>query len=222
MRDQLLQSIGRILADHDMLKHPFYQRWNEGGLTREHLREYAAQYYHFVREFPRMVSAVHSNVPDLEARRTLLENLMEEEGIGNKDHPSLWMQFAEALGATREQVESTAPLPTTRALVDTMMASARDEAFPVGVAALYAYEAQVPEVSKVKIHGLKQFYGVDTPAGLEFFTVHQEADVHHSADERDLIARHTPAALEGRVKESAERTAKALWGFLDGVQTLAA
>jgi pyrroloquinoline-quinone synthase len=222
MSDRLLQSIDRILIERSMLAHPFYEKWNQGALSRDHLRQYAAQYDHFVREFPRMVSAVHSNVPDLAVRRTLLENLMEEEGVGNEDHPTLWRRFAMALGTTPAELEATTPLESTRALVNTMMASARDEAFPVGVAALYAYEAQIPEVSKVKIHGLEQFYGINDPAAIQFFTVHEVADVHHSTAERDLIRKHTPADLEARVAESARRTAKALWEFLDGVEALAA
>jgi pyrroloquinoline-quinone synthase len=220
MSDQSLQEIDRLLAEHGMLKHPFYLKWNRGELTKEHLRQYACQYYHFVSAFPRMVSAVHSNTPDLEVRRALLQNLNEEEqGEGN--HPALWMKFANALGVSRKEVEATRPLPTTTALVDTMMTSARDADFPVGVASLYAYEAQIPEVSRVKIDGLKKFYGIEDAGAIEFFTVHEEADVHHSAEERQLLADHTSPALAQAVRDSAERTARALWHFLDGVDALA-
>ncbi|MBM2840705.1 MAG: putative coenzyme synthesis protein [Bacteroidetes bacterium] len=47
-----------------------------------------------------MVSAVHSNTPDLAARRELLMNLIDEEQ-GNENHPALWMRFATAMGEAR-------------------------------------------------------------------------------------------------------------------------
>jgi pyrroloquinoline-quinone synthase len=200
-----------------MLKHPFYQAWNEGKLTTEMLREYACQYYHFVKDFPRMVSAVHSNTPDLSVREPLLHNLMDEE-LGSENHPALWMRFAKSMGATEAEVENTAPLASTEGLVRTMMDYCRNGSFQEGLAALYAYEAQIPGVSRVKIDGLRRFYGVNDPEAIKFFTVHEEADVHHSRAERDLIEANTTAAMYDRVGGAAAGTAEALWRFLDGVQ----
>jgi pyrroloquinoline-quinone synthase len=37
------------------------------------------------------------------------------------------------------------------------------------VAALYAYEAQVPEIATTKIDGLRRHYGVITAKGLAYF-----------------------------------------------------
>lgn len=216
MSASLLAALDTVLEERSMLKHPFYQAWNEGKLTQDMLKEYACQYYHFVKDFPRMVSAVHSNTPDIGVRQELLQNLMEEEQ-GTENHPALWMRFANAVGASEQEVLATTALPTTTRLVNEMMDSCRNMSFPEGAAALYAYEAQIPEVSRVKIHGLKQFYGITDPEAIKFFSVHQEADVLHSRAEREMIADHTETAAEGDVIRAARRTADALWGFLDGV-----
>jgi pyrroloquinoline-quinone synthase len=216
MNIDLLGTIDRTLEERNMLRHPFYRAWNDGMLTKDMLKEYACQYYHFVRDFPRMVSAVHSKIPDLMTRQPLLLNLMDEE-MGSENHPALWMQFAAALGATEEEVVNTRPLPSTVGLVDVMMDCCRNRSFQEGVASLYAYESQIPEVSRVKIAGLKQFYGITEGDELKFFTVHQEADVHHSQAERDLIMTKTPDRLHGAVAIAAQETAEALWNFLDGV-----
>ncbi|MFN0157764.1 MAG: CADD family putative folate metabolism protein [Bacteroidota bacterium] len=216
MSATLLASLDAVLDERSMLKHPFYQAWNEGKLTQEMLKSYACQYYHFVKDFPRMVSAVHSNTPDISVRQELLQNLMEEEQ-GQENHPALWMRFANALGATTQEVLAATPLSTTTHLVEEMMDSCKGGSFQEGAAALYAYEAQIPEVSRVKIRGLKQFYGMDDPAAIKFFSVHQEADVLHSRSEREMIANNTAPEAEGDVVNSARRTANALWKFLDGV-----
>ena|ERR1035438_5178157 len=72
---------GRIHS-YDLLKHPFYQAWSEGELTREDLREYGAEYWHHVSAFPAYLSALHSHLPDGKLRRLVLENLALAVRIG--------------------------------------------------------------------------------------------------------------------------------------------
>ena len=82
----------------------FYQAWSKGELTREDLREYAAEYWHHVSAFPTYLSALHSRLPDAEMRREVLRNLTEEEGVDSataRPHSDLWMDFAAGMGATR-------------------------------------------------------------------------------------------------------------------------
>lgn len=217
MNQQTLIDIETALTERSMLKHPFYQAWTEGLLTREMLKDYSCQYYHFVKDFPRMVSAVHSNTPELSVREPLLLNLVDEE-MGSENHPALWMRFALAMGATRDEVENTEPLPETVELVETMMNLCKNHTFQEGLASLYAYESQIPEISRVKIEGLKRFYGITSPEEIKFFSVHQEADVLHSQAERDMITGNTSDELSPAVVNAASETAEALWRFLDGVQ----
>ena len=40
-----MQTIDQTLAPLHLLSHPFYQAWMKGDLSRETLRDYAAQYY---------------------------------------------------------------------------------------------------------------------------------------------------------------------------------
>lgn len=163
-----------------------------------------------------MVSAVHSNTPEFSVRQELLRNLMDEEQ-GPENHPALWMQFANALDASHDEVLGTVPLPTTTALVAAMLDTCRNGSFQEGAAALYAYESQIPEVSRVKKVGLEKFYGIRDDAATKFFSVHEEADVHHSRAEQEMIERHTPVELYPAVQRASARTAEALWNFLDGV-----
>src|SRR5260370_4084306 len=85
------------VAPFNLLQHPFYQAWSKGELTREDLREYAAEYWHHVSAFPTYLSALHSRLPDGEMRREVLRNLAEEEGgdaATAGPHGELWMDFA--------------------------------------------------------------------------------------------------------------------------------
>lgn len=212
------QAIDAAVSARAMLSHPFYQAWSEGRLTQDVLREYAAQYFHHVEAFPRAVSAVHSNCPDREGRRLLAENLAEEEGLeaGKSDHASLWMDFATGLGATRDDVIRVDLEPETAGLIDTFRRLSR-QSYASGLGALYAYESQLPDVSTTKIDGLKRFYGVDGADVIRFFSVHEAADVEHSAVCRDLLDR-LGGDDRGEALNAASELAEALQGFLTGVQ----
>jgi pyrroloquinoline-quinone synthase len=98
-----------------------------------------------------------------------------------------------------------------------MMTTCREGSFQEGMATLHAYEAQIPEVSRVKIEGLKKFYGVTDAKAIKFFIVHQEADVYHSRSEREVMEKNTPPELSEAVQRASAQTARALWRFLDGV-----
>ena len=78
--EQFVQELGKVLEEKSILKHPFYQKWNEGKLTIGELQDYAKQYYHFVKHFPMFVSSVHSNCMDTETRKMLVENIADEDG----------------------------------------------------------------------------------------------------------------------------------------------
>lgn len=215
--DKFLKELDAVIDQYSMLKHPFYQCWSRGELSREALAEYAKQYYAHVEAFPTYLSAVHSRCDDMPARQLLLENLMEEEQ-GRENHPELWLRFAEGLGVSREAVKSAELLPETRETVSAFRKLTQNDNFVEGVAALYAYESQIPEVAKSKREGLTKFYGIEDPRAVSYFSVHEAADVEHSRAERNIILEHcqTEKSRE-RVLQSAKASAKTIWKFLDGL-----
>ena len=165
MTEQYLEEIeGRIAAKH-LLKHPFYLAWTRGELSREALADYATQSYHHVAAFPTYLSSVHSHCDDQWTRKMLLENLSEEES-GSPNHPELWLNFATSLGAKAAEVQQSEQHPETIKLIETFRSICRDGSVVEGLAALYAYESQIPAVSESKIEGLRKHYGDDKPGRL--------------------------------------------------------
>ena len=163
-----------------------------------------------------MLAAVHANTEDQETRRHILANLMDEEA-GNPNHPQLWLQFAGSLGVESNEVQSSTAWPETRDLIDTFRSVCRNRSTADGIAALYAYESQIPAVSESKIDGLRRFYGIDSPAGTAYFSVHVEADKEHSAVERALLEKHVNNENAESAKQSADRVLDSLWNMLSGV-----
>ncbi|MGH2574252.1 MAG: CADD family putative folate metabolism protein [Ignavibacteria bacterium] len=219
-KEKFSESIINTIKEKSILKHPFYQKWNEGKLTLEELQVYAKQYYHFIEHFPMFVSAVHSNCSNPEARLMLTENLADEEGFktGTADHPSLWINFCGSLGLREEDVIKTEPKQEVKNMADGFYNLCRSSDYRVGLSALLAYEYQIPEVSKVKIDGLKKFYGIQTDKEIEFFTVHRTADINHSKAELDILLKECKSDSEQQeVLSVINKAAGLYWNMLDGV-----
>jgi pyrroloquinoline-quinone synthase len=213
----LRQQLDAVISEKHLLTHPFYVAWTEGKLTREHLKNYAQQYFHHVLAFPTYISAVHYNTPHLSVRQEILENLISEEK-GEKNHPALWQNFAVALGASAEELPSTKLLDSTADLISTFREVCVQSPFYAGLAALYAYESQIPAIAEVKIDGLKRFYGIDAPSDYEFFSVHQVADVYHAQSTSSLIENYAKTEeQQAEVVQAAKTVANALWNFMDGI-----
>src|SRR5215469_1811556 len=174
---ELLDKIDAAIARKNLLQHPFYQDWQAGKLSREELQLYAAQYYRHVEAFPKhlRVLAARTEGP---VRNVVMESLAQEEDPAGP-HPKLWRDFAAALGVNEEDITCCPALPAAQSVVSTFREIAGDRTVAEAVAALYAYESQVPEIAAAKIAGLRNFYHVRSPEATAYFRVHEEADKAH-------------------------------------------
>jgi pyrroloquinoline-quinone synthase len=214
--NKYLDKIDHEIAAKHLLKHPFYLAWTRGELSREALADYACQYYHHVAAFPTYLSAVHAKCDDQATRKALLNNLIDEEA-GSPNHPQLWLQFTEGLGIAASDVSKAEKWPETKNLIDAFRSVCRDGSTAEGLAALYAYESQIPAICESKIDGLKKHYSCADPNHYEYFSVHIEADREHSAAERRLLGTHTDQQNFESVRASVNRILDALWDMLSGV-----
>ncbi len=195
-----LDKIDNNIAEKHLLKHPFYLAWTRGELSKEALADYAQQYYHHVAAFPTYLSAVHAKCDDQVMRKQLLSNLIDEEA-GSPNHPELW---------PKKQ-------PETKSLIGIFRSVCRDGSTAEGLAALYAYESQIPAICESKIDGLKRHYGFNNPEHYRYFTVHIDADREHSAAEREMLGAYIDNRNLETVKASVNRVLDALLEMLSGV-----
>ena len=163
-----LSTVDALIAERHLLKHPFYRAWQDGTLSADALRDYAAQYYRHVQAFPTYISALHSRCADLETRQALLENLRDEEE-GPKNHPALWRRFALAVGC--DEPEGGEAWPETAGAIAGFRSAVEEGPVVRGLAALYAYESMVPAVATEKIRGLAEHYGIEGAPGTDYFEV---------------------------------------------------
>ena len=210
-----LQSrLDRATASKPLLSHPFYEAWAAGTLTVDDLSFYAKQYWRQVEAFPGYLETVAHRLPAGRVKETVLANLADER---DDDHPQLWLDFADALGAEEAQVRASQVEPETRSCVESFRAATAvaSPAFALGM--LYGYESQTPKVAETKIAGLRDHYGIEGP-GASYFELHGELDVEHS---NEMAAAIEELATDDAAKADAEAGAKAgaeaIWQLLDGV-----
>src|SRR2546430_17356645 len=181
----------------DVLKHPFYERWERGELSREELAFNAGEYRHAV------VAVAHAAAAAGDG-----EHAREEA-----EHVALWEEFAAAVDAPLDRE----PTPETS---DCAAAWSPAERFRA-LAVLYAVESAQPAISRTKLAGLVEHYGFDAadPAA-EYFRLHAERDIEHARAAREALAAAPPAQAE-ELAAGAQRALQANWRLLDGGQPAA-
>jgi pyrroloquinoline-quinone synthase len=220
---QFFDQLEASIAKYDLLCHPFYRAWAAGELTRDDLREYARQYYHHVEAFPCYLAELALRLDEGELRRAVLANMCDEKGtagVSDKDsvpHSELWLDFAEGMGARRDMVLHL-PVAEVRELIRYFHRVASEATPEEALAAFYAFESQVPRVSKEKERGLREMYGADDKT-CGYFALHATADIYHSNVWRMQLEKRLAANPEAApaALAAAEQTAKLLWQALDGI-----
>ncbi len=204
MNTKLWDRIEQERAECNVLDHPFYQRWSAGDLTREELADYAGQYRYATEAIARMSADIASAAPEGE-RAGVERHAIEEAG-----HIALWDGFINAVGGT----VGAEPNPETLECVNTWT---RADSFGAQLMRMYAVESGQPEISKTKAEGLAAHYGIIDAPGNEYFTVHEEMDVHHAAAGRKMIEKYANEFSEDELVEAAAEAFRANWGLLDGI-----
>lgn len=193
----------------------------DGTLPREVVRQYAVSIAAMADAFPRRISAVLSICDDLEVRRSLLGNLLEEEGVveivhelgvridHERRHSTVARRFARGAGATDAEVQSL-QIPASRWFADAI----RNENW-IGAFSYFAigFEANVPATFRALVDPLIANYGF-TRDDLEFLYEHFTADERHGIESAHLIARAAyDQPRRQRALEGARRGGAAWWAF---------
>jgi pyrroloquinoline-quinone synthase len=211
MENSLVERIDAEVEKHSLLKHPFYQMWSKGRLTVDHLQGYSKEYFHLVKAVPAFVQNIASSNTDASIASEIDGNMKEEA-----EHIEPWMRFAGVLGVSVNELTNYTGAPRTNEAVSKMMTLSRLP-FEEAVAAMYAFEAELPKISRTKIDGLVKFYGLDSKEALNYFQIHEEADIRHAQTWRGILD-SLPADKQEKAFASAIESLKAQNLLLDSVQ----
>ncbi len=207
--------------------HRFYVEFHHGKVGLEAMGRLMAQHYqHVARVMPSLGIAYYRAPPS--ARRFMIENLAEEEGLiagageGREphDHMELIFRFCRVAGLSEKEVRETEQLTSWRARSYFYRSVVRDEPFPVVVAMQSTQEGQQPAINGERVlPAMKEFHGYDMDAPeIEFFVEHFIADQEHSGRQIELVAELVDSeTLRRRALEIAEIAVKTRWACMNEI-----
>ena len=175
----LVKKIDEIIEERSLLKHPFYQSWSDGKLTKESLAGYSKEYFQLVKAVPAFMAPIIEKAPDGVVNE-LIENQQEES-----DHIQPWIAFAGELGISEDELTAYTGLPKTLRAVSEL--NKLMNTYEGGACAMYAFEKEIPKISQTKLDGLAEFYGLTNHEATEYFKLHTEADIRHAAAWRNIL-----------------------------------
>jgi len=201
----LIQRIDQIIEARSLLKHPFYEMWSDGKLTQESLAGYSKEYFQLVKAVPEFMTPIIERAPN-SVITELIENQQEES-----DHIKPWISFAGELGISNDELISYSGLDKTKKAVSDL--SELMTTFDGGACAMYAFEKEIPKISQTKLDGLSEFYQITNDNATEYFKLHTEADIRHTASWRNILEKSN--ADTSNLIEIAEKSVSAQNLLLD-------
>ncbi|MFQ5475823.1 MAG: TenA family transcriptional regulator [Nitrosopumilus sp.] len=175
----IIKKIDKMIEERSLLKHPFYQSWSDGKLTKESLAGYSKEYFQLVKAVPSFMTPIIEKAPDSVVSE-LVGNQQEES-----DHVKLWIDFAGELGISEDELIQYTGLAKTRKAVSDL--NELMVTYDGGACAMYAFEKEIPKISQTKLDGLAEFYGMTSNEATEYFKLHTEADIRHAASWRNIL-----------------------------------
>jgi pyrroloquinoline-quinone synthase len=206
----IIDEIDAVIEQKSLLKHRFYKAWSEGKLTNNELARYSMEYFQLVKEVPNLVQNIRSKVTDQGLYAAISKNL-EEEG----EHIAPWILFARSLGVAEESLSSYEGTSETNGAVSEMV-KLTQLSFEEAVASMYAYEKELPKISRSKLDGLQRFYGLSSYDATHYFNIHEVADVRHADLWRSLLQK-VPKEKEAELLSSVKKSMDAQNKLLDSV-----
>ena len=201
----LIQRIDEIIEERSLLKHPFYEMWSDGKLTQESLAGYSKEYFQLVKAVPEFMTPIIQQAPN-SVITELTANQQEES-----DHIKPWISFAGELGISEDELITYSGLDKTNKAVSDL--GKLMDTFDGGACAMYAFEKEIPKISQTKLDGLSEFYQITSDKATEYFKLHTEADIRHTASWRNILEKSN--ADTSNLVEIAEKSVSAQNLLLD-------
>ncbi|MEQ8428262.1 MAG: pyrroloquinoline-quinone synthase PqqC [Gammaproteobacteria bacterium] len=168
------------------INHEFHVLMNEGGLDKEAVQGWVANRFYYQTTIPIKDAAIMSNCPDRDTRRMWVQRIIDHDGTeGDEGGIEAWLQLAEAVGLTREEVTSYKHvLPGVRFAIDAYTNFARratwQEAASSSLTELFA-----PKIHQRRLDKWPELYPWIDETGYSYFRkrlTEARRDVQHGLD----------------------------------------
>lgn len=210
-------------------QHPFHQRMNAGGSSREEIRGWVANRFYYQVNIPRKDGAILSSCPDRDVRRRWVQRVIDHDGATEGALPMAsgsasaggiesWLRLGEAVGLAREELEDERHLlPGVRFAVDAYVTFARTRPWVEAVASSLT-ELFAPDLMAERLAAFERHYTWIDPDGLAYFRSRLTQAPRDSEHGLEVVRAHctTPETQAGALAALSFKC-DVLWSMLDAI-----
>lgn len=199
--------------------HPFFELWARGELTKKQTAIYCIQHYHYVGDYLNWMAYEASQIPHIDVKTYLFENLGDEENPEDR-HLDMLTDYVVACGLKREGVEQAAVLAGTEALQNWGWRMVYQQPWQAALAGMFiGLESQFLDICKKVVPALHRHYGYQPGAReIRFFEEHIGADEIHGAKGFAMVEKYcTTTDLQQQALKAVEEAAIRRWRFMNGI-----
>ncbi len=164
--EQRLRAQGQAYHIH----HPFNVMLNTGRASNEQIQGWVANRFYYQINIPIKDAAIIANCPDREVRRHWVQRILDHDGYAQEPGGiDAWLKLAEAVGLTREHVESLHDVvPGVRFAVDAYVNFARRAPWQEAVCSSLT-ELFASAIHQQRLSTWPEHYPWIDLAGLQYF-----------------------------------------------------
>lgn len=218
MTKLLIHKIDAEIEKKSLLKHKFYVMWSEGKLSLDELKGYSKEYFQLVKKVPDYVDNLVNNYKNSLGDRYENERLYSDiktVASEEKEHILPWIDFSKGLGISTDELIEYGGDDRVIENVNNMN-TLSSLSFEHGAATMYAFEKELPKISRSKINGLNNFYGISDDRTIDYFKIHEIADIKHAKIWENVLY-NTPVEKEDALLKAAISSLEYQNGILDAV-----
>ncbi len=203
----------RMLDVMEQKKHWAWPMFTSGLVAKDRLQcHFEQEYETYVRDFPVLVGRAYVRCPIAVIRRSLAENLYEEETgglVAGSPHAELFLEYPRGLGMDLERFEHIRLLPAARRYRNFLDEATQHYGWDIAVAivtifvegssderAALAPESQI--LPPLEDHPLVKHYGLPIDK-LALTKAHREVEGHHRAAAWSAVVDHVVPLRRGAV-----------------------
>jgi len=185
---------------HGAINNPYLDRFKRGDLSDEDLRDYAIQFYGFVKNFPRILATLLANTPDPKAADELCIILASELGNGEpeKRHEYLYQRFLRSIGIDPKAALMAGLATETQEFISGMVELYGHRDYGVALGASFGLENMAITMWNHLLPGLQKLK--EKPEhrtmDLTYFTFHRDLEKEHEDSMEEALSHSTELAVD--------------------------
>ena len=185
---------------HGAINNPYLDRFERGELNAEDLRDYAIQFYAFVKNFPRILATLLANTPDPEAADELCIILASELGDGEprKRHEYLYHLFLRSIDVDPKHALRLGCEPETQEFINGMVELYGHRDYGVALGASFGLENMAITMWDHLLPGLQRLKKIPRfrKMDLTYFTFHRDLEKEHEDSMEEALSHSTELAAD--------------------------